>query len=230
VIYRAEGVSDPPAAPEVPAMMSDILRQVVDWGTGRRAKGVVTLGKAALPIGGKTGTTNDFRNAAFVGYAPVVVNGALDLTASWAVGVYVGYDDNRPMVSGGIKLAGASGALPAWLYTVRGIASAGLLGPLDGAAPAGGWKPVDLPTCERVRVDTGAGLVTAGAEGAELLVRKVAPTVVVEPVVAQEQRPVRVAPTTADVDSLVKKKAKEGGGLWEPFKRKQAEDQPEKKP
>ncbi|HMV67230.1 MAG TPA: transglycosylase domain-containing protein [Myxococcota bacterium] len=223
VIYRAEPVADPPSAPEVPVMMSEILRQVVDWGTGRRGKGTVTLGKAALPIGGKTGTTNDFRNAAFVGYVPAVADGVIERSASWALGVYVGYDDNRPMVSGGIKLAGASGALPAWLYTARGLAEAGLLGDPASVAPTGGWRAADPPGCDRVRVDTSTGLPTGG-EGAELLVRRAAPPVVLEAPVA-EVRPVRVAPTTADAG-----RRKGDGGLWGPFKKKQAEDKPQPQP
>ena len=55
-----------------------MLEGVVKRGTGRQ---IHTLGK---PLAGKTGTTNDNRDAWFVGFSP-------DL----AVGVYVGYDDNR---------------------------------------------------------------------------------------------------------------------------------------
>ena len=63
-------------------------RRVVKRGTGRQ---IHTLGK---PLAGKTGTTNDNRDAWFVGFSP-------DL----AVGVYVGYDDNRSWVR--MKQAGA---------------------------------------------------------------------------------------------------------------------------
>ncbi len=67
-------------------MLNDLLRGVVDNGTGRAAR---------LPnrqVAGKTGTTSDYRDAWFVGYTP-------DLIA----GVWVGNDDNSPMnkVSGG---------------------------------------------------------------------------------------------------------------------------------
>ena len=57
-----------------------MLEGVVKRGTGRQ---IHTLGK---PLAGKTGTTNDNRDAWFVGFSP-------DL----AVGVYVGYDDNRSL-------------------------------------------------------------------------------------------------------------------------------------
>ncbi|MDR7438683.1 MAG: penicillin-binding protein 1A [Armatimonadota bacterium] len=65
--------------PEVAYTMTDILRGVILRGTGRAAD----IGR---PAAGKTGTTDDYRNAWFVGYTP-------DL----AVAVWVGNDDNTPM-------------------------------------------------------------------------------------------------------------------------------------
>ncbi|WP_409432489.1 transglycosylase domain-containing protein [Litorimonas sp. RW-G-Af-16] len=68
------------------ADMNLMLTRVVEQGTGRRAQ------IAGRHIGGKTGTTNDFRDAWFIGYAPDVVTS-----------VWVGADDNTPMkrVTGG---------------------------------------------------------------------------------------------------------------------------------
>ena len=65
--------------------MRELLADVVREGTGRGAR-------EAFPTGGKTGTTQDFRDAWFIGSAP-------DLT----IGVWVGNDDNSPMdgVTGG---------------------------------------------------------------------------------------------------------------------------------
>jgi membrane peptidoglycan carboxypeptidase len=221
VIYRATPTPTKPVTPEVHAMTADILRNVVDWGTGKRGKGFVTLGGAPLPVGGKTGTTNDFKNAAFLGWAPVVDRGVVDPARSVIVGAYVGYDDNRPMVSGGIKLAGASGALPAWLHTVRGLAGVGLLGRTDVQAPTGGWKVLDPAATERVHVSETGGLPTDGsAPGADLLVRK-KPVVAVDPTVLAAEapdRPVRVAPSTRDAARLLDKGPV---GLWESLKRVQ---------
>ncbi|HEU5300444.1 MAG TPA: penicillin-binding protein 1A [bacterium] len=65
-------------SPENAYVMTDILKGVVQRGTGRGAD----LGR---PIAGKTGTTDDYRNAWFLGYAPELV-----------AGVWVGNDDNSP--------------------------------------------------------------------------------------------------------------------------------------
>jgi len=53
------------------------------------------------PVGGKTGTTNDFTDAWFLGFSPSIT-----------CGVYVGFDDHRTL---GPKEEGARVALPIWL-------------------------------------------------------------------------------------------------------------------
>jgi penicillin-binding protein 1A len=75
-------------------LMSDLLRAVVQEGTGRRLR---RLGRT---LGGKTGTTNDFTDAWFMGFSP-------ELTT----GVWVGNDNN---VSLGWGESGAKAALPIW--------------------------------------------------------------------------------------------------------------------
>ncbi|MGI9418599.1 MAG: penicillin-binding protein 1A [Geminicoccaceae bacterium] len=72
--------------------MVNILEGVVERGTGRRAK---DIGK---PVAGKTGTSNDSKDAWFLGFTP-----------DFAVGVYVGFDSPRPL---GKKETGSSAALP----------------------------------------------------------------------------------------------------------------------
>ena len=127
VLYRAAPESVEIAEPQIADMTSHILRNVVEYGTGRRAT-VIADGGRQIPVGGKTGTTNDFRNAAFMGYAPVWQDTGYSAVHGFAVGVYVGYDDNRSLVQGRIKLAGSSGALPAWMGTIEGLRDVGLLG------------------------------------------------------------------------------------------------------
>lgn len=82
--------------PETARTMVAMLEEVVQFGTGVRAK---ELGR---PSAGKTGTTNDFTDAWYIGFTP-------QLTA----GVWVGNDDKR--VSLGKKETGAAAALPIWL-------------------------------------------------------------------------------------------------------------------
>jgi len=76
------------------AVVTDMLRAVITEGTGRRAR---SLPRA---VAGKTGTTNDYRDAWFVGFSPET-----------AVGVWVGQDDNRSL---GRLETGSRAALPIW--------------------------------------------------------------------------------------------------------------------
>jgi membrane peptidoglycan carboxypeptidase len=65
---------------------------------------------------GKTGTTNDYRNVAFLGALPTYVKekNGIALDSVIAIGSYVGFDDNKPLKSGRTRIAGASGGLPQW--------------------------------------------------------------------------------------------------------------------
>lgn len=80
--------------PAVASLMTSLLESVVREGT---ARSLPLLGFSA-PAAGKTGTTNDGRDAWFVGY-----------TSSLLAGVWAGDDSNRPL-----KLTGAKDALPLW--------------------------------------------------------------------------------------------------------------------
>ncbi|MCL4558409.1 MAG: PBP1A family penicillin-binding protein [Deltaproteobacteria bacterium] len=81
--------------PATAYVMISMLRNVVKHGTGWRA------GALGRPAAGKTGTTEDNRDAWFIGFTP-------DLTA----GVWVGFDDNRSL---GIGEVGGNAAAPIWL-------------------------------------------------------------------------------------------------------------------
>ncbi len=136
VLYAREAQSESyVVAPAHVAAMNDMLRAGMTWGTGRRA---------ALPghmAGGKTGTTQDFRDAWFVGYS-----------AQLAGGVWVGNDNGRPMN----KVMG--GSLPATIWQQimvvahQGKASLPLPGFDAGAQPA-----------------TGGDLLSANTQGLENL-------------------------------------------------------------
>lgn len=75
-------------------IMSSMLRSVVEEGTARSLKDM----GISFPVGGKTGTTNNFKDAWFVGYTPNIL--AL---------VWVGFDDGSSIHS-----SGAGAALPIW--------------------------------------------------------------------------------------------------------------------
>ena len=94
-LYRAEEQSRDAISPQTAYIMTSLLKEVVRAGTGRRA---AVLGK---PLGGKTGTTNDERDAWFMGFSPYLITG-----------VYVGFDSHEPM---GKRETGARAALPIWL-------------------------------------------------------------------------------------------------------------------
>jgi membrane peptidoglycan carboxypeptidase len=227
VLYRGAPERTVVTSVAAGAMTTDILEHVVTSGTGRRASGAVSLGGAELPLAGKTGTTNSFRNAAFLGTAPVIDGPGLRTGRSMVVGVYVGYDDNRSMVSGRIKLAGASGALPAWVQTVRGLSGAELLGKASLSAPEDGWVR-DVPAgLELMAVDPATGLLAEAATEStvSVLARDRAPVLAVASPVDEHgaARRTRIAPRTLDVDAYLEDRLKQAGGrkgLWPKLKKR----------
>lgn len=206
VLYAAEPRPERVAARPTGHMTADILRNVVRFGTGRRALHAITLGGAPVPVGGKTGTTNDFRNAAFLGFVPTWTQGGFGVDEGFVIGAYVGYDDNRPMVNGRIRLAGASGALPAWMGAAQGLAQAGLLGAPEGQPQGGSWPLTLDEELVPLPVDDTAGLPLE--EGVSLLETDPnGPTVWVARRPVQEElefrpvdRPARIAPRTDDAE------------------------------
>jgi penicillin-binding protein 1A len=101
LLEQAHPVVHDVVEPDVARTMTAMLEDVVQFGTGMPAR---ALGR---PAGGKTGTTNDFTDAWFIGFTP-------ELTA----GVWVGFDDKA--VSLGKPETGAVTALPIWLEFMEG--------------------------------------------------------------------------------------------------------------
>ncbi len=87
-------------SPEVARTMTAMLEEVIQFGTGIQAKAL------SRPAGGKTGTTQDYTDAWFMGFTP-------QLTC----GVWVGFDDKQ--ISLGKKETGARAALPIWLEFMK---------------------------------------------------------------------------------------------------------------
>jgi penicillin-binding protein 1A len=86
--------------PDVAFVVTDMLRGVVERGTGVLAR---ALGR---PAAAKTGTAQEHRDAWFVGYTPELV-----------AGVWIGFDDHGPL---GPRETGAGAALPAWVAFMKG--------------------------------------------------------------------------------------------------------------
>jgi len=107
----------------VSSLVSEILRKVMEIGTGRRAEGAVRAFDIPIPTFGKTGTANQFTNSSFVGLIPGPDHrtGQLDLKDGYTIAAYVGYDDNRPMEAEHFTIYGSSGALPLWIDTANAI-------------------------------------------------------------------------------------------------------------
>jgi penicillin-binding protein 1B len=103
------------AHPQSAFLVTNMLRSVLNEGTASAARSLGFKADAA----GKTGTTDDTRDAWFIGYTP-------DLLCV----VWVGYDDNTPL-----KLTGAEAALPIWTEFMK-KATAGVK-PHSFSAPSG---------------------------------------------------------------------------------------------
>jgi hypothetical protein len=89
-------------SPDVARTMTAMLEEVIQFGTGIQAR---SLGR---PAAGKTGTTQDYTDAWFIGFAPQLTTG-----------VWVGYDDKQ--ISLGKKETGARAALPIWLEFMQSV-------------------------------------------------------------------------------------------------------------
>jgi penicillin-binding protein 1A len=108
-------------------IMTSMLREVVLHGTG------IAAASMKYPLAGKTGTTNDFTDAWFLGFSP-----------SMTCGVWVGYDEKKSL---GPKETGARAALPIWMDFMK-VALAGK-DPGDFQLP-----PASPPTAAAQKVDT----------------------------------------------------------------------------
>src|SRR3989442_552159 len=86
---------------ETARIMVDLMQEPIRQGTAIKAQ------ELKRPVAGKTGTTNDFTDAWFIGYTP-----------SLAAGVWIGFDEK---VTLGDKETGGKAALPAWLELMQQV-------------------------------------------------------------------------------------------------------------
>ena len=104
--------------PEESWLVTSLMTSVIETphGTGNRAQ------ELRRPVAGKTGTSNEVRDAWFIGFTPDLV-----------CGVWVGFDDRQPLGRGE---EGARSALPAWLQFMRRYIAIGHPPPVDFPRPA----------------------------------------------------------------------------------------------
>jgi penicillin-binding protein 1A len=107
-------------------IMTGMLREVVLHGTA------IAAAKLPFPVAGKTGTTNDFTDAWFVGFSPTMT-----------CGVWLGYDEKKSL---GSKETGAHAALPIW---INFMAKA-----MQGKDTGGFQPPPAMPHPVAQKVDT----------------------------------------------------------------------------
>ncbi len=98
-LYKPEVVPQQVISPGVAYITTSLMESVVQHGTGKKVK---VLNR---PVAGKTGTTNDFIDAWFLGYTP-------ELTT----GVWVGKDKDEPL---GYNETGSRAAIPIWLQYMQ---------------------------------------------------------------------------------------------------------------
>jgi penicillin-binding protein 1A len=128
-------------SPAVAATLTHMLRGVIERGTGTGAR---VLGR---PLAGKTGTTNDFSNAWFLGYTP-----------SLAAGVWVGHDRVRSL---GHDETGARAALPIWIAVMREALRGHPVEEFPAAPPGGSAVPVRIEPPARPTGGLGASFGAA---------------------------------------------------------------------
>ncbi len=112
------------AIPEETAyIVTSMLQTAIDRGTGQAARGRFNFQR---PAAGKTGTTQEFADAWYVGYTPQI-----------AAGVWVGFDDQRVSFTGDYG-QGARAALPIWAIFMHDVYEQLKLPLVDFTVPASG--------------------------------------------------------------------------------------------
>ncbi|CAN5683805.1 hypothetical protein BH18ACI5_BH18ACI5_13090 [soil metagenome] len=147
VIFKDEQKSQRAVSEATAFMMSSMLADVINHGTAYRAR----QAGFTIPAAGKTGTTNDYVDAWFVGFTPRVVTG-----------VWIGFDQPQTIIANGY---GGELAVPIWAgfmkTATKGHASEWFSPPKEITAVNVCRISGKLPNdgCSNVQVATGEGLV-----------------------------------------------------------------------
>ena len=101
LLFTAEPETTQPISPETAHIMTSLMQSVVKNGTAKKIKSL------KRPVAGKTGTTNNYVDAWFIGYTPELVTG-----------VWVGNDKDKPL---GRNETGSRAAIPIWLQFMQKV-------------------------------------------------------------------------------------------------------------
>ncbi|HEY6361423.1 MAG TPA: PBP1A family penicillin-binding protein, partial [Vicinamibacterales bacterium] len=144
VLYQAQPHTDRAVSEATAYLISTMLADVINVGTAWQARRV----GFTLPAAGKTGTTNDYRDAWFVGYTPNLVSG-----------VWVGYDQPRTIIGSGyagdiavplwgrFMAAATKGDDPTWLRPPATVTTATICR-LSGKLPTESCRRAQVPNAD----------------------------------------------------------------------------------
>jgi len=150
-LYNQEPDLEQIVSPQTAYVMIHMLKGVIQRGTGVRAKGL------GHNLAGKTGTTNDFVDAWFIGFSPDLV-----------VGTWVGFDELKPIGKGE---TGARAALPIWIEFMKEALKDEP--DTDFPVPEGiVFRMVDSKSGELATDKTTDAIIAAFVQGAEPLEQK----------------------------------------------------------
>lgn len=140
ILEETKVESEEVISPQIAYMMTSLLQGVVQRGTAQAAKHL------KKPLGGKTGTTDDFTNAWFIGFSPSLV-----------AGVWVGHAEGQITI--GDRQSGAVAALPAWIDFFQKI-----IDEEERIAEENGEEPIEeefevAPNLSFVEIDYKTGLL-----------------------------------------------------------------------
>ncbi|MCL4813672.1 MAG: PBP1A family penicillin-binding protein, partial [Vicinamibacteraceae bacterium] len=153
LIYGAAGGGHRAVSEVTAFLMANMLQDVINYGTGWRVRGE----GFRLPAAGKTGTTNDYFDAWFVGFTPKVVTG-----------VWVGFDKPRTIATGGyasevavpiwasVMKAATRGDKPEWIDRPEGVVAVEICR-ISGKRPSEGCYEVPV-TVEGEAIEGGGGV------------------------------------------------------------------------
>ena len=102
VIYQNQPEGHRVFSPQIARQVTGMMQNVLDFGTGTPVRQVYGF---TAPAAGKTGTTNEYKDALFEGF-----------TSHLVAGVWIGYDEPREIMPGGY---GAAVALPVWANVMK---------------------------------------------------------------------------------------------------------------